>query len=279
MVYNKNTSTQLKSLSEQFNNVLTQYQTAYNDYITALNSSDKELLTIENRAFMGTSQMSTNNVTDINSCKSACSSNQLCSGGTFTANTKNCILNSGEGNIIHSMGSTAIITSVKYYARQLQQLNQQLIDLNQQIMDITGQSYYGYQQDKHQQQQYKKNIHHNSEILQEEREKIAKMSRDFQTLNAANNDGQIHVTMYYYNYIVLLFITILLIFLLIKYSGVNGEHSGGGHSKFMMESIFLFAIMTVFLGISHILKNINGYIVISILVIAYLIAKMKLTVK
>ena len=279
MVYNTNTSAQLKSLSGQFNTVLTQYQTTYNNYISALNSSDKALLTIENSAFMGTNQMSNNSVTDINSCKSACSSNQLCSGGTFTANNKNCILTSGEGNIINSMGSTAIITSVKYYARQLQQLNQQLIDLNKQIMDITGQSYYGYQQDVQQQQQYKKNIHHNYHILQEEREKIAKMSRDFQTLNAANNDGQIHVTMYYYNYIVLLFITILLIFLLIKYSGINGQQSGGSNSKFMTESIFLFTIMTVFLGISHILKNINGYIVMSIFVIAYLIAKMKLNVK
>jgi hypothetical protein len=50
----------------------------------------------------------------------------------------------------------------------------------------------------------------------------------------------------------------------------------GGGSNFKNESVFLFGIMIVFLGLSKIFNNYNSYIFISILAIAYIIAKIKL---
>ena len=72
------------------------------------------------------------------------------------------------------------------------------------------------------------------------------MILDFKTLNSAQENGDIEVTMYYYNYIVLILITILLIFLLLKYS-VTGQQRGGGNS-FKSEAIFLFGITGIVIG-------------------------------
>ena len=100
------------------------------------------------------------------------------------------------------------------------------------------------------------------------------MILDFKTLNSAQDDGEIEVTMYYYNYIVLILITILLIFLLIKFS-VTGQQRGGGNS-FKTEAMFLFGLMVVFLGLSQTFKRYDGYLFFSIIVFAYIIAKLKI---
>jgi heme A synthase len=118
----------------------------------------------------------------------------------------------------------------------------------------------------------------NYQILLEERIHIDKMVRDFETLNAANENGQINVTSNYYNYIVLLFITILLIFLLIKFSVTSNDQRGGGNN-FTKEALFLFMIIVIFLGLSKLYNNYNLYIFVSVLIVAYIIAKMKMTNK
>jgi hypothetical protein len=105
-------------------------------------------------------------------------------------------------------------------------------------------------------------------------EQLNQMVLNYETLNQAYNDGSLNVTSNYYSYIVLLFITVLLAFLLVKFSA-TGQQSGGG-SNFKNEAFFLFGVMVVFLGLSKIFNNYNSYIFISILAIAYIIAKIKL---
>jgi NADH:ubiquinone oxidoreductase subunit 3 (subunit A) len=61
------------------------------------------------------------------------------------------------------------------------------------------------------------------------------MIREFETLNSAQENGDITVTMNYYNYIVLLFVVILLILLLLRFS-VSNEQVGGGRS--IVSNIF-----------------------------------------
>ena len=111
-------------------------------------------------------------------------------------------------------------------------------------------------------------------VLKQDREQIKQMVLNYETLNQAYTDGNLNVTSNYYSYIVLLLITLLLIFLLVKFS-LTGQQRGGG-SNFKNETIFLLGIMVVFLGLSTILNNYNSYIFVSILAIAYIIAKIKL---
>jgi hypothetical protein len=117
-------------------------------------------------------------------------------------------------------------------------------------------------------------LHQNYNFLNEERYRIEKFEKDFETLNSAAYNSQLIVTSNYYRYIVLMFISILLIFLLIKYSGTGQQ--GGGEGNFKKESFFLFCLMLVFLSISKIFNNYESYIFISILVISYIFIKIKL---
>ena len=97
-------------------------------------------------------------------------------------------------------------------------------------MDQTKQSYSGYQKNIETSQNHEQYVEKNYKILQNERIQIEKMIHQFETLNAATKNGEINVTSNYYNYIVLLFITILLFFLLIKYS-IPMSQRGGGNNK------------------------------------------------
>jgi len=124
-------------------------------------------------------------------------------------------------------------------------------------------------------QQQDENLQQNYNLLNEERYRIEKFKKDFETLNSATENSQLVVTSNYYRYIVLMFISILLIFLLIKYSA-TGQQGGSIDSNFKREAFFLFCLMVIFLSISKIFNNYDSYILITVLVISYIILKIKL---
>ena len=94
----------------------------------------------------------------------------------------------------------------------------------------------------------------NYNTLAQEREEIDRMIKQYETLNEAYDNSSIMVNSQYANYIVLLLVTILLIFLLVKFSITPSSQYGGGRI-FKNEAFFLLAIMIVFLGLSQIYKN------------------------
>jgi len=107
-----------------------------------------------------------------------------------------------------------------------------------------------------------------------EKEKIKQIKKEFETLNSANENSELLANSNYYSYVVLLFVTILLVFLLIKYS-ITGQQIGGGNN-FNKEAFFLFSLMLIALSLVKFFNNFGNYIVISICVIIYIIVKLKL---
>ena len=81
--------------------------------------------------------------------------------------------------------------------------------------------------------------------------------------------------MYYYNYVILVFIVIILVMLLIKYSFAGLTLRSGGNWD-IAEVMILLGITGVFLGLSTIFNIWNGIIFVVILVIVYLVAKLKI---
>lgn len=263
-----------QTLSDQFNSVLSQYQNTYQEYISSLNSSSNTLVTVPNSSFSGQNIINTLQNSSVEDCQASCSSNTSCTGATFNTSNNSCTLSSGSGNIVATKNYTAIVQQGLYYSYKLQQLNTQLNSINQQMESLASSSETQYQQNQQTNQSKTQVLQQNYNVLNQEREEINKMVANYETLNQAYEEGSINVTSNYYSYIVLLLITLLLIFLLVKFS-FNGEQRGGG-SNLKREAGFLLGIMVVFLGLSKTFNNYNGYIFISILVIAYIIAKMKL---
>jgi len=213
--------TQIQQLHNEYNSLVTQYTDTYKNFIDAFQSNDIHLMNIPNTSFMGEKIIDTIKNSSIDSCKSSCSSNPLCSGAninTLNSNTYSCSLYSGNGNIVSTENSIAIVHHSLYYSYQLQQINSRLLRINKEIMSISQNSYGDFQQNQQKSLEHNKLLQHNYYILTEERTQIDEMIRQFETLNSAIENGSTQVTTNYSNYIVLLFITILLIFIMIRYS-------------------------------------------------------------
>jgi len=120
----------------------------------------------------------------------------------------------------------------------------------------------------------KQTLDQNYNILLNQRKQIEKLEKEYVTLDSANKDAQLVVTEYYSKYIVLVFITLLLVLLLVKFAS-TGEGQVGGGNNFMNESIFLLILMTVSIGLAPVINNLNAYIIITMVVISYVIIKMK----
>ena len=90
-------------------------------------------------------------------------------------------------------------------------------------------SYGIYKKNITQSQQQEQALQQNYTVLQQERQDIEKIIRDFQTIDSAEENGDIKVTINYYKYIILLFVVFLLILLFIKFT-VSSDQIGGGNN-------------------------------------------------
>ena len=248
-------SSQIQTLSNQFNSLLTEYQSTYAEFMNTLNSNDTSLTTVENSAFTGSGTINTSLVSSISDCTTACSSNTSCTGATFTTNSNNnCTLSSGTGNIVNATNSTAIVQKGLSYSYQLQNLNQQLMDINQQINTAVNQSNTEYQNNLGQINESGQALQQNYVVLTGDRERINLMVREFETLNEAQQNSDINVTMNYYNYIVLLFVAIFLVCLLLRFS-VPSEQVGGGNRGGNNKYQWLAFFIGIYWGFYYIFKN------------------------
>jgi len=265
----------LQTISSQFNTTLTQYQNLYSQYINLLNSSNNSLTTISNSSFVSPSTLSTKTKLTLQNCLKACSSNKSCTGATFNSSNGTCTVSGGTGHIVNASGSTAIVPQLLSYSYQLRQLNNKLISLNTQMQNIAISNATKFQQSSSQNKQQDQILQQNYQVLMDESEKLKQITNDYQTANEAYDTTLLIVNSNYWSYIVLLIISVLLIFLLIKFS-ITDQQMGGGTNGIKREAILLFGIMVVFLGLSNIYKNNNIYLFVSILLISYILAKMKI---
>ena len=246
---------QLQNLSDQFNTLLTQYTDTYQDYINVLSSNDTSLTTVPNSLYNGQSNISVTNTSSVKNCKKSCASNTVCSGATFNNNSNRCTLNSGTGTIIPAKKSTAIVQQAMYYSYQLQNLNSQLMAINQQMTNISNSSYDKFQQTQQQTQQQGDTLKNNYKTLEEERIQIAEMVREFQTIDAAYENGNINLTSNYYSYIILLIVAIFLILILLKFSTSSEQRGGGNNLNFNSNSIFIFCLLGFIIIFNSIIKK------------------------
>jgi hypothetical protein len=229
---------QIEDLSNEFNTLLTEYKDTYQDYINVINSNDKSFTTMPNFSFIGENNINTLNNSSLSSCKNVCSENPQCSGATFNNILQICTLSDGKGSIVNTQQSTAIVQQAIFYSYKLQQLNSQLSYINKQIMD----NYKNNIKDLKYSQERNNALNNNYNVLANERIEIEHMIRQFETLNTAYQDGNINANSNYYIYITLLFITIILLFILVKYS-ISNQQRGGG--KLTWNNNFIITLLCV----------------------------------
>ena len=236
-------SSQLQNLSSQFNTLLTQYTDTYQNYISIINSNENNFISVPETSYIAESNFNIINNTSLDDCQTSCTSDTNCSGATFNNITQSCTLSSGSGNIITTPQSTSIVKQILFYSYQLQNLNAQLLSINKQMISNTDNSLSQFQQTQQQNQQQEQILNSNYQTLTQERLDIDKMVRQYETLNAAYENGNINVTSNYYFYIVLLFVTIFLISLFMKFSFQSPDNN----SNFSLIPVVIVILICIFL--------------------------------
>lgn len=235
-------SSQLQNLSSQFNSLLSDYKDTYNKYVDVLNTNDNSFTHTQDFQFVGNNNLNVLGNSSVSECESACSKNLSCAGGTFNNTSNNCTLGSGPGNMIPNNNSVAIVKKALYYSNSLKEMNTEMTTLNEQMIDVSKNTK---QQLNHSETQSKEQnviMVNNNNVLLDERVEIEQMVRQFQTLEAAYEDGNIIVTANYTNYIVLLFVVGVLILLFVRYA-LSTPQYGGGHKE-----INTYMIMPIVVG-------------------------------
>lgn len=243
----------MEILSNKFNNLLTQYQNIYQDFVNTISSNNNTLTSVKNSAFIGLSNINTIQNSSVNKCRSSCSSTKSCSGATFDNNKKTCTLSSGNGNIVNSRNQTAIVKKALYYSHQLKKINNNLINTNNSMINLAKSNADNYNQTRQMTQQKSQILQKNYNTLEEERMQIEELISQYETLNSAYENGNINVTSNYYSYIMYLLIAIFLVFLLFKLN-LTSEQRGGGR-KISQFSPFIFGLLGFIIVLNAILKN------------------------
>ena len=177
---------------------------------------------------------------------------------------------------IASLNKSPSDTNHNDYNSQLKKLNQQLLDINNSIIKNLNQSISNYSEDSEKSKQQNNILNNNNNNLLAEQNKIDQLINQRTTLNQANINSELFVSAYYSKYIVLLFVTILLVMLLFKYAVIGTEQQGGSGKNFANEATFLFMLMSILLGLANAFNNINSYILFTIIVITYIVVKLKI---
>jgi len=248
-------SSQLQNFSAQFNSLLADYKDTYNKYVDVLNANDNSFTHTQDFQFVGNSNLNVLGNSSVSGCESACSKNSSCAGATFNTTSNNCTLGSGPGNMINSNNSVAIVKKALYYSNSLKEMNTEMTTLNKQMIDVSKNTNQQLNNSETQSKEQNVIMVNNHNVLLYERVEIEQMVRQFQTLEAAYEDGNIIVTANYSNYIVLLFVVVFLILLLMRYALTTPQY-GGGHKEMNTSMIIPIAFGFLFFIIFNaFLKN------------------------
>jgi len=244
----------MKILSNKFNNLLTQYQDTYKDFVNTISSDNNSLTSVDNSAFISGNNINTIQNSTVSNCISSCSSTQSCSGATFDNNQNTCTLSSGNGNLINSQNQTAIVKQALYYSNQLQQINNELTNVNNSMINLANNSSNSFQQTQKTSEEKSQILQQNYNTLEQERSQIAELIREYETLNSAYENGNINLTSNYYSYVMYILIAIFLVFLLLKFS-LTSEQIGGGKQHFSQSNLLIFVLLAFIIVFNAILKN------------------------
>jgi lipopolysaccharide export LptBFGC system permease protein LptF len=112
-------------------------------------------------------------------------------------------------------------------------------------MDLSkNQNYIAYQNNLAEISDQQQILYNNYNNLKKNNQEIYSLSRQFQTLNSAYRDQSQLVTTNYYNYIVLFFVALLLLFLFLRFSE---KQSGGGNGFHLDKNIIFYFVFVVFI--------------------------------
>lgn len=247
---NKNNSDvlNLESLNNEYKNLLIEYKLAVSNYVNYLkqevkqpcdeytgdskdsqecyNVNNVEMTTVKGTNFWGTSQLSQTTLKTVGDCQALCSKTSGCSGATYNEATTICSLRKGDGDIMTGSSTDySIVPKAKSLLKIVQNINNKLTQVNEKIQKISQPVEAQLNSEAEQRSISNTKLIDQYHNLIIERDKIQKMLNEYQTLDEQQVEGNIHITQNYYSFILLMFLALLVIFLLYKFSFTSAQSS------------------------------------------------------
>ena len=267
---------QLEALEGQYRTKLTEYESAYTTYISALqdqttNPQSNSYVVLPGQTYSGTGSISNTPNSSISMCEAACSANTSCTGASF--NSINMICKLRSGNSVLTPGATsdnAIITSIRAKIINLETLNNQLITINGQITDLYNQMNSQVTVQTGTLSTNGDNLSTQYSLLMDEKIKIKNLLDEYNNIDNSNIDQTIVVDQQNSSYYLWLIICIISIILVIKFIAFP-DSKGNLISVISWTSIFI----CITLATLH-LNNPAAYAIWLILIVLVLMMKSEL---
>jgi hypothetical protein len=221
-VFEKNSSyLQLESLLKEIKVTQTQYETAYKNYITILNSSRSggQHTQLPGMTYLGSALQNLNSP-NVNNCEAVCSSNPSCAGASYNSLNKICSIY-GTGELVPGNNyNYAIIKNVQYAVMQLQTLNQHLLNLNNKAKTLISQSGDSYSQNMIKQVSQNSDLEKQYHGLMKQKKEVDNLIKKYETLNSENEDATTNVNSKHliYSFFWVTLIIVIYIFLMIFFN-------------------------------------------------------------
>jgi len=234
---------------------------SYNKSSAPQHNIDRQpLVSIKGATYWGTSSAGQNNSATLQECKASCAQTTGCTGATFNATApqrQSCLLRGGDSSVTTGTADDyAIITKGKQLLNIVKTVNQKLSDVNQKIQKITTSDQAAYKTQSQERHFRTADLEGQFKELNEDRDKINKLSDKYQTLDQAQVQTGLTVTQRYYTYVLLALLAIIVVYLLYNFvagsSSGSGLLSGGGKSLMNMGApiyIILLGMILLTIGI------------------------------
>jgi hypothetical protein len=208
----------LENLQNQYNILLNSYQQSLANYLSYLsqpnlNMNNENLVYMQGYAYNGTGTSGESRSVNLQDCIASCSTTKNCTGATFVSNQ--CLLRTGDSPIVPSTeNSYAIVPESVKLLYEMESINQELISVNKKITDLINNAQPLYKSETSQRFEQQKILLRNYEELQQEREKILGLLKEYENLDNTQSNDKIMINRNYFIYILLLILAIAVIALL-----------------------------------------------------------------
>lgn len=190
------------------------------------NVNNVPMTSVKGTTFWGASPLSQSTLKTVGECEALCSTTSGCSGATYNETSTICSLRKGDGDIMTGSSSDySIVPKSLSLLKIVQNINEKLTQVNEKIQKMSQPIETQFNAEAQQRSTSNTNLIDQYNNLVGEREKIQHMLNEYQTLDEQQVEGNIHISQNYYSFILLMFLAILVIFLLYKFSIPSDQSS------------------------------------------------------
>lgn len=239
----------LESFNTEYKNLLIEYKLAVSNYVNYLKQEVKQpyaeytgdfkgisqanynvnnvpMTTVKGTTFWGTSPLSQSTLKTVGECQALCSTTSGCSGATYNETSTICSLRKGDGDIMTGSSTDySIVPKSLSLLKIVQNINDKLTQVNEKIQKISQPIETQFNSEAEQRSTSNNDLINQYNNLIVERDKIQRILNEYQTLDEQQVQGNIHISQNYYSFVLLMFLAILVIFLLYKFSIPSAQSS------------------------------------------------------